>query len=360
MVIRLKSNEEDRQTFERIIVVVRTKEDESTDVLKSCLRLKQFGFKLDANYLPVPIKAKYNDDVIGNTFVVRGMIDKSKFEKLKSDSLVVEVYRDSNIEPFERPCDCNPLVPKGTIADVVVYLGVDKIWNMVKGKGIVVGIVDGGITAIDRPVRQFEEPRIQRVIGGFPFDNWGTKSDWNEHGNMCAIDILAIAPDVSLYDIRITDNGSTISNSIAGFQWAIDNHKKNGIPQILSNSWGIYQESSDPSYARDQNHPFTRKVVEAVQEGIIVFFAAGNCGQICPKDKCGSDTGPGKGIWGANGHPDVITVGAVNINEEMVGYSSMGPAPLDPNKPDFCSITHFSGYFNSDNGTSAPCSVRLV
>ena len=48
-----------------------------------------------------------------------------------------------------------------------------------------------------------------------------------------------------------------------------------------------------------------------------------------------------------------MTVGAVNKNEQFVGYSSRGPAALDPNKPDFCSVTHFTGFFNSDSGTSA-------
>lgn len=48
-----------------------------------------------------------------------------------------------------------------------------------------------------------------------------------------------------------------------------------------------------------------------------------------------------------------MTVGAVNRNEEFVGYSSQGPAALDPNKPDFCGVTHFTGYFDSDSGTSA-------
>ena len=91
------------------------------------------------------------------------------------------------------------------------------------------------------------------------------------------------------------------------------------------------------------NHPFTRKVVEAIQEGIFVLFAAGNCGATCPDGRCASDTGPGRSIWGANGHPDVITVGAVNRNEQFVGYGSQGPAALDANKPNFCSITHFTG-----------------
>ncbi|WP_232229162.1 S8 family serine peptidase [Paenibacillus zanthoxyli] len=49
----------------------------------------------------------------------------------------------------------------------------------------------------------------------------------------------------------------------------------------------------------------------------------------------------------------VITIGAVNIEEQIVGYSSQGPAALDPHKPDFCSITHFTGYHQSDTGTSA-------
>jgi serine protease AprX len=97
---------------------------------------------------------------------------------------------------------------------------------------------------------------------------------------------------------------------------------------------------------------------------MIVLFAAGNCGKACPDGRCGADKGPGKSIWGANGHAAVITVGAVNLDEEFVGYSSQGPAALSPNKPDFCSITHFEGYFphmdqdsQSDTGTSAATPV---
>ncbi|MBC7814110.1 MAG: S8 family serine peptidase, partial [Burkholderiales bacterium] len=154
------------------------------------------------------------------------------------------------------------------------------------------------------------------------------------------------------------------SSALQGYQWAINRHKADGTPHILSNSWGIFQEDWDPAYATDPTHPFTRKVVEALNEGIIVLFAAGNCGQTCPDGRCGADNGPGRDIWGANGHPRVMTVGAVNLDERWVGYSSQGPAALDPNKPDFCSITHFAGYFpsidpagTSDGGTSAATPV---
>ncbi len=48
-----------------------------------------------------------------------------------------------------------------------------------------------------------------------------------------------------------------------------------------------------------------------------------------------------------------MTVGAANIDGQLIGYSSQGPAALDDMKPDFCSISHFKGYFDPDSGTSA-------
>ncbi|MCP4246241.1 MAG: S8 family serine peptidase, partial [bacterium] len=196
---------------------------------------------------------------------------------------------------------------------------------------------------------------IPRVIGGWPTANWGTTGvAWCWHGNMSATDALGMAPQAQLYDIRISD-GNAISQALAGFQWAIAQYKAGRGPHILTNSWGIFQEAWDTVYATNPNHPFTRKVVEALDEGILVLFAAGNCGNTCPSGRCGSDNGPGRSIWGANGHPRVMTVGAANRLEQFIGYSSQGPAALDPNKPDFCSISHFTGFYNSDNGTSAAC-----
>ena len=173
---------------------------------------------------------------------------------------------------------------------------------------------------------------------------------------MCATDVLGMAPEAQIYDLRIAGSGGssgTISRAIQAFQWAINRHRTDGTPQSLTNSWGIFQEDWDRTYARNPNHPFTRKVVEAMDEGIIVLFAAGNCGSTCPDGRCDADNGPGRSIWGANSHERVMTVGAVNRNEELAGYSSQGPGALSPDKPDFCSITHFTGYNTSDAGTSA-------
>jgi serine protease AprX len=303
------------------------------------------GFQLDTGYEAVPMTppqamAALLADSDEEVVVVRGMIDASQIPALEAQANVIKVYPDSPIAPFTSTlvkesetafvsplaafgtcpigsCDCSSGTAKGTIAEVATYLGVDQIWNAgFKGEGIVVGVVDGGITAAGRPVGSEETARrIPRVIGGYPTADWGTKAArWSEHGNMCSTDVLGMAPQSQIYDIRISD-GNAVSSALAGFQWAINQHKADGTPQILTNSWGMFQEAWDRSYVRNPDHPFTRKVVEAINEGILVLFAAGNCGGTCPDGHCGSDSGPGRSIWGANGHPLVMTVGAVNKNE---------------------------------------------
>ena len=349
------------------------------------------SFQLDSEYEPVSVKPSPTQEVAlaaaeEETVIVRGTIDEDKISELEAQPNVVKVWRDTRIAPFGNvteeealthlmptsptatcpipPCDCSFGDPAiGTIATVGTYFNVNEIWAKgQRGSGIKIGIVDGGITAIGRTPKPGETAKIDRVTDGWPSD-WGTTAaDWGDHGNMTSYDALGMAPEANIYDIRIasaTLEGS-ISNALQGFEWAINHHKTDGTPHILSNSWGIFQEDWDTDYANDPNHPFTRKVVEALDEGITVLFAAGNCGEVCSDGRCGTDKGPGKSIWGANGHPRVITVGAVNLNERWVGYSSQGPASLDPNKPDFCAITHFAGYFpnlnplrKSDGGTSA-------
>jgi hypothetical protein len=350
-------------------------------ILDSSTDLEKVGLNLDKAYKPVHIKTPERDNEKINqesedVYCIRGEIDEKLIPELEKLPNVISVCLDTPIAPFNQPninrlfyeqsavngvcpippCDCQPSVPKGRLVQILGQIGVVDIWKQgFMGEGIVIGIVDGGIKALGR----VPDGKLGRVIGGWPAD-WGTRADWNEHGMMTATDAMVTAAKSELYDIRISDAGSitgVISNALAGFEWAIQEHRASGRPLVLSNSWGIYRESWDPNYARNPNHIFTRKVVEALNEGILVLFSAGNCGGTCPDNRCGSDIGPGKSIWGANGHTGVMTVGAVNSKYEFIGYSSEGPAALDHEKPDFCSISHFTGYFNSDTGTSAACPV---
>lgn len=268
----------------------------------------------------------------------------------------------------------------GTLESVRTYLGVDLIWAAgTKGAGIVVGMVDGGITAVGRPAQagQGQVRKIPNVVGGWPA-NWGTTAEgWGEHGNMTATDVLGMAPEAHLWDIRIfeaqtgtpaTAFSALVSNAIAGYRAAIDNHAANGVPHILNNSWGLRDRQNGLDYATDPESPFALMVEEALDDGILVLFAAGNCGKRCPEAACGgADRGPGSSILGPNGHPRVMTVGAANLYEQWCGYTSQGQAVLPPHaaKPDFCSIARFAGYFphanpalrDFDGGTSAASAI---
>jgi subtilisin family serine protease len=89
---------------------------------------------------------------------------------------------------------------------------------------------------------------------------------------------------------------------------------------------------------------------ELVEEGADVVFCAGNCGQFSASPRCtADDRGQGRSIWGANAHPDVVTVGAVSVAAGWIGYSSEGPAiwrygPAERQleKPDLVAPSHFA------------------
>ena len=69
--------------------------------------------------------------------------------------------------------------------------------------------------------------------------DWGTTGvDWDWHGNMCAMDVLGIAPGAKLYDLRI--NGDTLTSAYRNFDWAINRHKVDRTPHIITNSWSYY------------------------------------------------------------------------------------------------------------------------
>jgi subtilisin family serine protease len=378
--------------MKRVLVELRVPADTNMQAFAGTGLVELPGFTLDQSYQPVPSSpptdalaaslAASNERVV----LIRGEVDEAREEELRRTPNVVGVWTDAQIEPFQGSCelgipgfpsfeealqaenvspfsvqtaspcpptDCQSTVAKGTIADVAKYLRCDRLWEKgIRGTGIVVGICDTGV----------DKTKIPAVIGGWTADPaYPPGTDPGGHGSMCATDVLGMSPDAKIYDIGILKSNQPswsgfLSDAIAAYQWALGQYRTNGTPQILSNSWGLFKAYEAPDYANDPNHPFTRKVVEVMDAGIIVAFAAGNCGEVCPDRRCATN-GPDKSIWGANGHPKVITVGAANIQEQWIGYTSQGPASLDPNKPDFCAPSHFKGYYSSDSGTSAACPV---
>jgi len=359
--------------------------------LAAKLREEGLRFELDRRYLPVPIRPpRAQRDQFRKSgeqlYVVRGWADPEQIARLQTEPhpRVHHVTREARLEPFTDPgrnvqsalappgamarVDCGGEAV-GTAADVAKDLGVTRIWSAgYTGRGLVVGVVDGGITAHGRPT-QFtgwpaipQQPAVGEVIGGWPPADWGTSAEgWGQHGNMIAFDVQAMAPEAELWDLRIWAPGAAfptyVSNAVACYDLAIEHHRSYGTPQILVNAWGVYDSDNGPDYAFNPDSDIALKVETAIDEGILVLFAAGNCGDGCrftSGSLCGfGDRGPGSSILGPNGHPEVMTVGAATLRGEWCGYTSQGPAalpPNDPDKPDFCSISEFAGFFPNESG----------
>ena len=343
---------------------------------------------LDSSFDPVEMAT--HPSTGSGTQVLRGDVDHAEIDALRNHPGVADIWHDFEISFFGAtatpppatsgqdgapcplpPCDCNYSQAKGTLEDVAGYIGAKTLWSGgTKGQGVTVGIVGGGITAEGRPISPADTGHngwpgklVPRVVDGWPA-NWGTTGvalDW--HGNAMATGVLGIAPEAELYDLRIAGNQGKvtekgmISDALAAYEWAIRRFRRTGRPQVLNNSWGVYNAAAAPDYTTNPHHCFTRKVVEAIDAGMIVLFAAGNCGATCPAQECGADVGPGHSIWGANGAEKVMTVVAANTLGQYIGYGSQGPAALSPDKPDFCGISHYVGYTHCDFGTSSACAI---
>jgi subtilisin family serine protease len=294
------------------------------------------------------------------TFAMRAMFkDLDSIERLKRDRSqnVVGVFADPKIAPFAPYCGAKAV---GTYRDVAGLLSGPTKAGLT-GKGVRIVIVDTGIDGNQVPVSGGWGPDPDYVPGSAP----------SNHGTMTAFDAKIGAPEADILDyalLRSTGGNwsAFLSDALTAFSNLMSLVQDGKGPVVVSNSWGLYDRSdddpigSDGNYSANPDHPFNQITGSLVEAGADVCFAAGNCGDACPDQRCGvKDVGPGASIHGANSHPDVITVAAVTINGDRLGYSSQGPGGLAKRKPDVAGFSHFTGsnVYTVDSGTSAACPV---
>ncbi len=82
----------------------------------------------------------------------------------------------------------------------------------------------------------------------------------------------------------------------------------------MSNSYGLYTCSPTPGLPQD--HPYRQVLLDAINAGIVVVYAAGNnhYDVLCHHDptKCGPNT-----IWAVNSLDEVLSVGTVDWDKKM-------------------------------------------
>lgn len=296
-------------------------------------------------------------DFASQSVALAATINESDVQKLEERG--IKVWPDEAMGLMQTGTDCRPFEPAVNVARIRRELGVSVAFNAgYTGDDVVVAIVDEGVNDYYPIIGGSSSPNTPKP-GSAPITS---------HGSMCAADVGIAAPGAKLLDYPLINPRT--SNQLAVLQEILTEKKTSGRPHIANNSYGFYALSTDPRHpGRDPNHPFNRKILELVRAGIICFFAAGNCGPDCPSGNCDSSaTGPNRSINGANSMAEVITIAAVNANRVRIGYSSVGPGLLDPQKPDLAAYSHFYGNFGPgrpaggtagdfDNGTSAASPV---
>jgi hypothetical protein len=315
------------------------------------------GMTFDAGLHPVAI-----DDQGKAAFVVAVDVDDEDVARdlERTNPNVRAVYSNPEIGPFPTVC---PQAAVGTAADVQNELNLGPLQaKQMSGKGVRVVVVDTGIDGSQINVAGGWNPRP----GVAP----GTAAP--DHGTMVAFDAALAAPDSLVYDYALLQSPgggqwvAFLSDAIRAFSEIMIFLLQHPGPIVVVNSWGLFDRAGDAPKGNSQNysanpaHPFNQVTAALVGSGADVLFAAGNCGAACPDGRCGQgDTGPGNSIHGANSHRDVVTVAAVTVEHDLLGYSSEGPGDLEANKPDLASFSHFngSGVWPVDGGTSAACPV---
>ncbi len=172
-----------------------------------------------------------------------------------------------------------PSITQDLISDDVEYKnswGVERIGaktaheNNITGNGIKIAILDTGIN-------YYHEDLDANYRGGHNFIANGRESDdpfddsYNQHGTNIAgiiaaesngVGVIGVAPEASIYAVKVLDGGTfgSLSDIIAGIQWAVDNHMDIANISIAGIDSDLLKATCDA----------------AEQAGLLIVAAAGN------------------------------------------------------------------------------------
>ena len=354
-------------------------------------------FCLDKNYKPIRLENSYKRESAGfgrqettDSYIIRGHVKneeqlKTFINKNKDNANIIGIFSDPYIACFS--CTSSFNTPIGDHNEVMNLLNIPQLHlQKMDGSNVFVAIVDTGIN-LNHLKSRGKKPKLNKNHS-FPNTNLFSQIfEWlrtlfrlgsasvDHHGTMCAFNVLNIAPHCTLLDHSIIGELDTepkmlglLSDAIQSYDVLLKLRKKqNNSPKqwalVVNNSWGMYNPNWDYpvgdilNYSNDPTHPFNLIVEKLEGEGVDILFAAGNCGEENPDYRCEDFTD--NTIYGANSHPNILSIAAVNVNKERLGYSSKGPGRLEDKKPDLCAYSHFEGSRPPapDGGTSTACAV---
>jgi len=202
--------------------------------------------------------------------------------------------------------------------DVAVRLGATRAHrDGHTGRGVTVAMVDSGHYAHPFFARHgYDVQPVQSVVPGTD-----PRIDPVGHGTGESANIFALAPDVTLRPYRASDEAGRLIGAVSGFMRA-----KQERPDIISNSWGGDGPFPPKTTMEPYERAFAAEILDAVHEGIVVVFSAGN-GDFSIEPQVPGVLSAGGAFMGAGGTPVASD------------YASAYASPFyDRNVPDLCGL----------------------
>jgi len=135
------------------------------------------------------------------------------------------------------------------------------------GAGATVAMVDTGQYA--HPYFALHGYQVQPAVAVVPGTN--PAKDPVGHGTGESANIFAVAPAATLRPYRASDNKGNLTAAITGFLRAKADH-----PNVLTNSWGGDLDYPPTGPLPADYRAWVLEIKDAVQQGIVVVFSAGN------------------------------------------------------------------------------------
>ncbi|RXI97889.1 PEGA domain-containing protein [Anaerobacillus alkaliphilus] len=248
---------------------------------------------------------------------ITATVDQEALELLQQHEDVERITLDQVIElPEIKIEESKPRLPEWGLEKIYAT----KVWGDygLKGKGIVVGIMDTGVDGSHEALMhnyRGRDGKHQYSWIDLSGNNYATPGDGHGHGTHVAGtavgggkgEPIGVAPEAEWIAAKIfSDGGSTTLSAIhRAFEWFIaPGGDPSKAPHVVNNSWGN---------ANTYNLEFYEDVQAWVSAGIFPLFSAGN-------------EGPGSQTIGSPGSfPDSFAIGATDKNDQVASFSSRGP-----------------------------------
>ena len=318
------------------------------------------GFFLDSTPLIVPIgtgEIPKNDEIdIGSLhpgksekFLVAGSIDVKRGAEIPASLGGAPIFADPDVRPY---LTCGTSRAVGDAADVQTRLDTQTLrQHGLDGSGVAIAVVDTGIYLWHLKKALGFPPKIDQTNSWTP-DTIATPpfSHRLGHGTMSAYDALLVAPEATLLDYaallgRIDHSArETLTPMMLAYSKLLYDWKTRISPKLQLHGTRHQQQLGDlPSFAGRSGGlagALHRQSKSCVPCAGVFSDSRGRGRRLLGRELRRRLSAPAclrvtaNTINGAAAYPEVLTVGGCDNKDDVVGYSSRGPAiPWKPPMP---------------------------